>query len=482
MLAVDRGGRGARGVRAPSRARGRGRSSSVEAVAALPRAGPARARDRPRGRAGAGDRPGARRGASAIAWRIVLGGSKRARYRTWLDVQAGRFDVVVGLARPCSRRCRGLGLIVVLARVPPGATGGSGALLPRARRRPGAGAHRPARRSCSPRWPVVRDRRPVAARRCAPRRATGCPVEVVAPGSEGRAPRLVRALGDRATRVPVLAAPRVRDRRGLPVRADSLPRVRRAAACCDRGGPGALRRLRGAGSLPLVRRAATSACVAAVANGWRSGRSAPHPCRCAARAGRCAAAAERRRDPRRRARRRARLRRGAGSTSWRSSTPTSPSAGPGLTARERAVTTWMEAIAWARPDGRADRAVARTPTDPAIQALVRGRPRPLPSRRDASGGPRPASRSGRRSSASPATTELRRARSRRSSRSRCWSRRSEGRRYACSRSTRRRCRRSGGRSARSPRARSSRASKPSRTCEPTMTEERQRDPAHPHAR
>jgi primosomal protein N' len=46
---------------------------------------------------------------------------------------------------------------------------------------------------------------------------------------------------------------------------------------------------------------------------------------------------------------------------------------PGLTARERAVTTWMEAIAWARPDGRAI-VQASNASDTAVQALVRGNP------------------------------------------------------------------------------------------------------------
>jgi primosomal protein N' len=46
---------------------------------------------------------------------------------------------------------------------------------------------------------------------------------------------------------------------------------------------------------------------------------------------------------------------------------------PGLAARERAVTTWMEAIGWARPSGRAI-VQSSHPGDPAVQALVRGNP------------------------------------------------------------------------------------------------------------
>jgi primosomal protein N' len=46
---------------------------------------------------------------------------------------------------------------------------------------------------------------------------------------------------------------------------------------------------------------------------------------------------------------------------------------PGLAARERALTTWAEAIAWARPEGRAI-VQSSTPNDPAIQSLVLGDP------------------------------------------------------------------------------------------------------------
>ena len=46
---------------------------------------------------------------------------------------------------------------------------------------------------------------------------------------------------------------------------------------------------------------------------------------------------------------------------------------PGLASRERALATWMEAVGWARPSGRAI-VQADHPSDPAIQALVRGNP------------------------------------------------------------------------------------------------------------
>jgi primosomal protein N' (replication factor Y) len=46
---------------------------------------------------------------------------------------------------------------------------------------------------------------------------------------------------------------------------------------------------------------------------------------------------------------------------------------PGLLARERALAIWMDAVGWARPNGRA---IVQTayPSDPAVQALVRGNP------------------------------------------------------------------------------------------------------------
>jgi hypothetical protein len=44
---------------------------------------------------------------------------------------------------------------------------------------------------------------------------------------------------------------------------------------------------------------------------------------------------------------------------------------PGVTARERALAVWMEAVGWARPGGRAI-VQASDPSDPAVQALVRG--------------------------------------------------------------------------------------------------------------
>ena len=96
---------------------------------------------------------------------------------------------------------------------------------------------------------------------------------------------------------------------------------------------------------------------------------------------------------------------------------------PGLTARERAVTTWTEAIAWARPGGRA--IVQSThANDPAIQSLVLGDPARF-HRDERERRVRRGSRSGRPCSGWWATRHCPTS-WRPSIRSRCWSRRSMG--------------------------------------------------------
>ena len=135
---------------------------------------------------------------------------------------------------------------------------------------------------------------------------------------------------------------------------------------------------------------------------------------------------------------------------------------PGLAARERSLATWMEAVGWARPRGRAivqasspgdrDRAGAR-PREPGsvprggAEAAVRRRP---PGRR----GGLPHHGRPRRSRPS----------SGRSSPRRSWSPPRRAGRYACSPSTPGGFRRSGCGSASWQRKASSTASRPSRTC------------------
>jgi primosomal protein N' len=46
---------------------------------------------------------------------------------------------------------------------------------------------------------------------------------------------------------------------------------------------------------------------------------------------------------------------------------------PGMTALERSLSTWAEAVGWARPEGRVI-VQSNRPNDPAVQSLVAGRP------------------------------------------------------------------------------------------------------------
>lgn len=299
---------------------------------------------------------------------LFVGGDARARYRTWLEIGEGRFDVVVGTRPAVFAPVRDLGLLLVSRESHP--------------------AHREERAP----YYHVRDVALVRARladatcvlsalcpsgevaaiglpEVAPAARRWPKVEVVRPGTEGRAPRLVQAL--RETRRGFLFA---------PVPGYGIARVCRAcgapAACAACGGM--LRLAEGE-----VR------CVVCEAEG-----------RCAA----CGAAdfgihrggAERVEE-------------------WaakiatvpvtRPAKPRLPKDGeilvggpedvrdlgpgdlelvgildadaaarrPGLSARERALATWMEAVGWASPHGRAI-VQASQPNDPAVQALVRGNP------------------------------------------------------------------------------------------------------------
>jgi primosomal protein N' (replication factor Y) (superfamily II helicase) len=302
---------------------------------------------------------------------LVLGGSKRARYRTWLDTQAGRFDVVVGTRPSVFAPIPSLGLIVVgreshpalredrapyyhardvaLAR---GAIEGAGVVLT---------GLAPSSETAALGLATV-----------SPRRRSWVPVEIVAPGPEGRAPRLVKALGS-ASRA-FLFSP--------------LPGYGIAAVCRTCGRPAACAACGGAlrsseGSMRCVVCEAAGRCreCGATSFGLRKGGRE--------RVEEWAAGATR-----------ARVRR-----LTEGDTPRLPHDGevlvggpedvrdfgsggldlvaildadlaarrPGLSARERALTTWMEAIAWARPGGRAIVQTSRG-NDPAIQSLVLGEP------------------------------------------------------------------------------------------------------------
>lgn len=302
---------------------------------------------------------------------LFLGGDRRARYRMWLDIAAGRYRVVVGTRPAVFAPLSGLGLVyisresharhreerapsyhvrdvaVARARIE-GAVAVAAALCPSVE---SAVLQHVAVEPRSRRWP---------------------PVEVVAPGPEGRAPRLVAAL--RSARRAFLYEP-------LP--GSGVARVCRScgepAACAACGGT--LRRQEGVVRCVVCgaegRCAACGAAEFGIARGgaerveeWAR-RIAPVP---VARIG--PRDAPRAPGP-------AEVLVG-GMEAVKDLGPLgldlvaildADIAGrrPGLSALERAVTTWFEAAAWARPAGRVI-VQTRRPGDPAVQALVTGRP------------------------------------------------------------------------------------------------------------
>lgn len=301
----------------------------------------------------------------------LLAGSKRARYRTWLDVQAGRYDVVVGSRPSVFAPVPDLGLIVVARESHPAL---------REDRAPYYHAREVAiARGRIEGAPVVLSALASSSETAAlelptvsPRRRRWVPVEIVAPGPEGRAPRLVRALRE-TTRGFVFS----------PVPGYGIAAVCRdcsePAACAECGGV-----LRASeGSVRCIVCEAIGRCRAcgAARFGLRRG-GQERVEEWASRAARVPVRRLADDDP-----------------------PRLPEEGevlvggpddvrdfgrggldlvaildadiagrrPGLTARERAFTTWTEAIAWARPSGRA--IVQSThANDPAIQSLVLGDP------------------------------------------------------------------------------------------------------------
>jgi primosomal protein N' (replication factor Y) (superfamily II helicase) len=302
---------------------------------------------------------------------LLLGGSKRARFRTWLDVQAGRYDVVVGTRPSVFAPVPDLGLVLVgreshpalredrapyyhvrdvaLAR---GAIEGATVVL---------SALAPSSEAAALSLTVV-----------APRARSWVPVEIVAPGAEGRAPRLLRAL--RATSRAFLFSP--------------LPGYGIAVVCRHCGRPAACATCGGA----LRSSERSVRCVVCEASGrcrhcgstdfglrkggeerveeWAA-RVAPVPVR---RLGRDE-------EPRLPAADEVLVGGsddvhdlGEGGLELVAILDADLAARrPGLTARERALATWTEAIAWARPGGRAIVQSAHA-NDPAIQSLVLGEP------------------------------------------------------------------------------------------------------------
>ena len=305
---------------------------------------------------------------AAFGDRVVVfaGGDRRARYRTWLAIRAGAADVVVGTRPAVYAPVRDLGLVFVARESHPGhreerspmthvrdvglaRARSAGAVLALAGLCPSAEAAAMRLREVRPavrRWPKV---------------------EVVPPGPEGKARRLVRALPS-VTRGFLFS----------PVRGAGIAAVCRScgapAACAACGGTlrqegSVLRcvvceadgRCRSCGGATFaVRRGGTERVV-----GW-AGALAVVPVR----------------EPGRPRLPRAREILVGGAADVRDLGPgdldlvgvLQADLGlrrPGLAGRERALATWMEAAAWAWPSGRV---IVQTDAanDPAIQALVRG--------------------------------------------------------------------------------------------------------------
>ena len=302
---------------------------------------------------------------------LFLGGDKRARYRTWLEIAAGRGRVVVGTRPAVFAPLAGLGLIYV--------------------DREGHPQHRDER---SPSYHV----RDVARMRaeivgavsvlsafCPSLEATArehvlvepagrpwAPVEVVRPGPEGRSPRLIRALRS-ATRAFVFE----------PLRGYGVARVCRScgepAACASCLGMLRLER----GSIRCVVCEAPGRCASCGTTDFGIARRGAERVEEWARGvATVPVSLIGRDDPPRAPRAREVLVGGVealkdvGSPGLDLVAILHADASlrrPGVDARERALVTWFEAAAWARPDGRV---IVQTdaPNDPAVQALVSGRP------------------------------------------------------------------------------------------------------------
>jgi primosomal protein N' (replication factor Y) len=300
----------------------------------------------------------------------LVGGTREQRYRTWLMVRAGLFDIVVGTRPAIFAPLPNLGLIwicreshpahredrapyyhvreVALARARiEGATCVLAALCPSSEASIlGLGEVSPVDR----RWPRV---------------------EQVSPGPEGRAPRLVRALRQ-ARRAFVYS----------PIPGYGVAQVCRTcgepAACPACGG---LIRLE-AGAFTCMVCGAAGRCAACGATrfGVRRGgaerveewiasvaevpvRSMPRSPRLPSERGEILVGGpDSVRDL------------GTGDLDLVAILDADLAARrPGLMARERALAVWMEAVAWTSPGGRA-LVQASQGSDPAVQALVRGNP------------------------------------------------------------------------------------------------------------
>ncbi len=302
---------------------------------------------------------------------MFVGGDKRTRYQRWLECLGGRFDVVVGTRPAVFAPIERLGLVFVSRESHPAHREDRapyyhvrdvaieraryvGAVCVLSALCPSSEAAALGMKEVSPssrRWP---------------------PVEVVRSGPEGRAPRLIRALRD--TRRGFLFAPLP----GYGV-AQVCRACGRPAACAVCGGllrseTGAVRcvvcealgrcghcgaadfgiRRGGAERVEEWASRAASVPVRRVASGGRSRLPGPREV--------LVGGPEAVRDL------------GPGDLDLVAILDADlAERRPGLAARERALSTWMEAVGWARPSGKAI-VQSDHPSDPAVQALVRGNP------------------------------------------------------------------------------------------------------------
>jgi primosomal protein N' (replication factor Y) len=301
---------------------------------------------------------------------VFVGGDRRARYRAWLQIAAGRYRVVVGTRPAVFAPVPDLGLVYV--------------------HREGHALHREERAPYYHVRDVARARARIEGAVCVlaafcpsietttfdhvvvePSGRTWAPVEVVRPGPEGRAPRLVRALGE-ARRAFLFE----------PMRGYGVARVCRAcgepAACASCLGTMRLR----SGTVVCTVCGAPGRCATCGASDFGIVRGGAERVTEWARAIASVPVTLAPGDGARPSRREgiavggvdavkdvghpgldlvAIL--GADASLRR----------PGLAARERSLVAWFEAAAWTRPDGRV---IVQTthPNDPAVQALVSGRP------------------------------------------------------------------------------------------------------------
>jgi primosomal protein N' (replication factor Y) len=302
---------------------------------------------------------------------LFLGGDRRERYRMWLDIAGGRHRVVVGTRPGVFAPLRDLGLVYV--------------------HREGHPQHRDER---SPSYHA----REVAAMRAEiegavlvlsafcpsleasarehvlvePEGRPWAPIEVVRPGPEGRSPRLIRALRD-ARRAFVFE----------PVRGYGVARVCRScgepAACASCLGPLRLER----GEIRCIVCQAHGRCASCGASNFGVVRRGAERVQEWARSVASVPVSLLGREDLARPTLDPEVLVG-GLDALKDLGPQALDLvgilnadaslhRPGVDARERALVAWFEAAAWARRDGRV---IVQTngPNDPAIQALVSGRP------------------------------------------------------------------------------------------------------------